>query len=49
VLRKNIIASNFREIETFPIFLFDNPVGNVLPADFDNSDLFEEIKDIWLS
>jgi hypothetical protein len=30
-------------------FLFDKPAANLLPADFDNSALFEEIKDIWLS
>ena len=29
-------------------YLFDKPVENVLPADFDNLDLFEEVKDIWL-
>jgi len=23
--------------------------NKVLPADFDNSDLFEEVKDVWLS
>lgn len=29
-------------------YVFGKPADNVLPADFDNSDLFEEIKDIWL-
>jgi len=30
-------------------YLFGKPVENVLPADFDNLELFEEIKDIWIS
>jgi hypothetical protein len=30
-------------------YLFGKPAENVLPADFDNPELFEEIKDIWLS
>ena len=30
-------------------YLFGKPQQNVLPADFDNSALFEEIKDIWFS
>jgi len=30
-------------------YLFGKPAENVLPADFDNSELFEEVKDIWLS
>jgi len=29
-------------------FLFGKPAENVLPADFDNSELFEEVKDIWI-
>ena len=29
-------------------YVFGKSVENVLPADFDNSELFEEIKDIWL-
>lgn len=29
-------------------YLFDKPAENVLPADFDNPELFEEEKDIWL-
>ena len=29
-------------------YLFGRPVENVLPADFDNPELFEEVKDIWL-
>jgi hypothetical protein len=29
-------------------YLFGKPVENILPADFDNSDLFEEIENIWL-
>ena len=28
--------------------LFGKPAENVLPADFDNPELFEEIKDIWI-
>lgn len=28
-------------------YLFGKPVENVLPADFDNPELFEEVKDIW--
>jgi hypothetical protein len=30
-------------------YLFGKPAENVLPADFDNPELFEEVKDIWLS
>jgi hypothetical protein len=30
-------------------YLFSKPAENVLPADFDNSELFEEVRDIWLS
>jgi len=29
-------------------YLFGKPAENVLPADFDNPELFEEVKDIWL-
>lgn len=29
-------------------YLFGKPVENVLPADFDNPKLFEEVKDVWL-
>jgi hypothetical protein len=29
-------------------FLFNKPQENVLPADFNNPELFEEVKDIWL-
>jgi hypothetical protein len=29
-------------------FLFNKPQENILPADFDNPELFEEVKDIWL-
>ena len=29
-------------------YLFGKPVENILPADFDNPELFEEIKEIWL-
>lgn len=29
-------------------YVFGKPAENVLPADFDNSELFEEIKDIWI-
>ncbi len=29
-------------------YLFGKPQQDVLPADFDNLDLFEEVKDIWL-
>lgn len=28
-------------------YLFGKPVEKVLPADFDNAELFEEVKDIW--
>lgn len=28
-------------------YLFGKPVENVLPADFNNAELFEEVKDIW--
>ena len=28
-------------------YLFGKPAENVLPADFDNPELFEEVKDIW--
>jgi hypothetical protein len=30
-------------------YLFGKPVENTLPADFDNSELFEEVRDICLS
>jgi hypothetical protein len=30
-------------------YLFGKPTENVLPADFDNPELFEEIKDIWMN
>jgi hypothetical protein len=30
-------------------YLFGKPAENVLPADFDNSELFEEVKNFWLS
>ncbi len=30
-------------------YVFSKPAENVLPADFDNLELFEEIKDIWIS
>ncbi len=29
-------------------YLFGKPAENVLPADFDNPELFEEVKDIWM-
>jgi hypothetical protein len=29
-------------------YLFGKPAENVLPADFNNPELFEEIKDIWV-
>ena len=29
-------------------YFFDKPQENVLPADFNNLALFEEVKDIWL-
>jgi hypothetical protein len=28
--------------------LFSKPAENILPADFDNPELFEEVKDIWM-
>ncbi len=30
-------------------YLFGKPAENILPADFDNLELFEEVKDIWFS
>lgn len=30
-------------------YLFNKSQENVLPADFDNLELFEEVRDIWLS
>ncbi len=30
-------------------YVFGKPADNVLPADFDNPELFEEVKDIWLT
>jgi len=30
-------------------YLFNKPQENILPADFDNPELFEEVRDIWLS
>jgi hypothetical protein len=30
-------------------YVFGKPAENVLPADFDNPELFEEVKDIWLA
>ncbi len=30
-------------------FLLEKPAENILPADFDNPELFEEVSDIWLS
>jgi hypothetical protein len=29
-------------------YLFGKPAENVLPADFDNPELFEEVKDVWM-
>ena len=29
-------------------YLFNKPQESILPADFDNPALFEEVKDIWL-
>jgi len=29
-------------------YLFGKPVENTLPADFDNPELFEEVRDIWI-
>ncbi|MDP3041137.1 MAG: hypothetical protein Q8N62_00165 [Candidatus Omnitrophota bacterium] len=29
-------------------YLFGKPTENALPADFDNSELFEEIRNVWL-
>jgi len=29
-------------------YLFGKPAENVLPADFDNPELFEEVSDIWM-
>ena len=45
-LCSELIATGFyREND----YLFGKRVENVLPADFDNAELFEEIKGIWLS
>ena len=30
-------------------YLFGKPAENTLPADFDNPELFEEVRDIWFS
>ena len=40
-----IAAGFYREDD----YLFNRPQENVLPADFDNPALFEEVKDIWFS
>ncbi len=29
-------------------YLFNKPQESILPADFDNPELFEEVKDVWL-
>jgi len=30
-------------------YLFGKSAENVLPADFDNQELFEDVRDVWLS
>jgi len=30
-------------------YLFNKPQENIRPADFDNPELFEEVKDVWIS
>ncbi|MDP2930345.1 MAG: hypothetical protein Q8N56_01930 [bacterium] len=41
-----LIATGFYKEDDF---LFGKPAENILPADFDNPVLFEEVKDVWLS
>jgi hypothetical protein len=44
-LCSELIATGFYKERDY---LFGKPAENVLPADFDNSKLFEEVTDIWL-
>ena len=44
-LCSELIATGFYKENDY---LFGKPAENVLPADFDNPELFEEAKDIWL-
>ena len=41
-----LIAAGFYKEDDY---LFGKPQQEVLPANFDNLELFEEVKDIWLS
>jgi len=43
-LCSELIAAGFHKEGDY---LFNKPQENVLPADFDNPELFEEIRDIW--
>jgi len=45
-LCSELIATGFYKENDF---LFGKLVENILPADFDKPELFEEVKDIWLS
>ncbi len=40
-----IVAGFYKEGD----YLFSKPQQEVLPADFDNPELFEEVKDVWLN
>ena len=44
-LCSELIATGFYKEDDY---LFSKPVENVLPADFDNQELFEVVKEIWL-
>jgi len=44
-LCSELIATGFYKEDDY---LFCKPAENVLPADFDNSALFEEVRDIWI-
>jgi len=44
-LCSELIATGFYKENDY---LFGKPAENVLPADFDNLELFEEVRDIWM-
>ena len=44
-LCSELIATGFYKENDY---LFGKPVEQILPADFDNPELFEEVRDIWL-
>jgi hypothetical protein len=44
-LCSELIATGFYKENDY---LFGKPAENVLPADFDNPELFEEVRDIWM-